>query len=50
MTFDEDYDLLFFELTRLFERVPYPWELTNYIKIRKGALNASYFAVTYRDF
>lgn len=50
LTFDEDYDLLFFEVARLFERVPYPFELTNFIRVRKGALNASYFGVTYRDY
>ena len=48
--FDTEYELLSFELIRLYERVPYPWQLTNYIKIRLGALNASYFAVAYRDF
>lgn len=30
--------------------MPYPWQLTNYIKLKKGSLNASYFAVSYRDF
>ena len=49
-TFDTEYDLLAFELVRLYERVPYPWELINYIKVKKGHLNASYFAVTYRDY
>lgn len=34
---------------RLFERVPYPWTLNNYLTVRKGALNASYFAVSYVD-
>lgn len=48
--FDADYDLLSFELVRLYERVPYPWELTNYIRLREGYLNASYFAVNYRDY
>lgn len=50
ITFDTEYDMLAFELVRLYERVPYPWELSNYIKLKKGALNASYFAVSYRDF
>lgn len=39
-----------FEVTRLFERVPYPWRLENSLKIRKGALNASYFAVAYKNY
>lgn len=50
MEFDEDYDLLAFQLVRLYERVSYPWELTNFIRLRKGSLNASYMAVNYRDY
>jgi len=34
----------------LFQRVAYPWELTNYIRLRTGSLNASYFAISYRDY
>jgi hypothetical protein len=41
---------LSFELARLYERVPYPWELVNFIRLRKGSINASYFAVTYRNY
>lgn len=48
--FDEDYDLLSFQLVRLYERVNYPWELTNYIRLRKGSLNGSYFALSYRNY
>ena len=47
ITLDETANILFFELRRLFERVPYPAELFNYAKIRKGSLNGSYFAVPY---
>ena len=50
ITFDSDYDLNAFELVRLYERVPYPWELTNYLKIKKGSLDASYFGVSYRNY
>lgn len=49
MTLDEEADILFFNLARIFERVPYPWELTNYIALRNGALNSSYFAVSYLE-
>ena len=47
LTIDEQVNILFFELKRLFERVPYPAELFNYFKFRKGSLNGSYFAVPY---
>lgn len=30
--------------------MPYPWELANFIRLRKGSINASYFAVSYRDY
>lgn len=47
ITLDSRNNVLFFELTRLFERIPYPAELQNYLKVKKGSLNASYFAVPY---
>jgi hypothetical protein len=47
ITLSDENDVLFFKLVRLFERVPYPFELVNYMKIKKGHLNASYFAVSY---
>lgn len=50
IVFDAEYDLMQFQLTRIYERVPYPWELTNFIRLRKGSLNASYFAVSYRNY
>ena len=50
LVFDEDYDLQSFEVSRLFERVSYPWELSNYIRLRKGSINASYFALSYRNY
>ena len=50
ITYNSFYDLTAFELIRLYERVPYPWELTNYIKVKKGSLDASYFAVSYRNY
>ena len=50
VTFDREYDLNAFQLVRLYERVPYPWTLVNYMKIKKGSLDASYFGLSYRNY
>lgn len=47
ITLDSENNVLFSELVRLYERVAYPAELQNYLKVKKGSLNASYFAVPY---
>ena len=49
MTFNTHNNLMFFELTRMFERVPHPWDLFNYVNLRIE-YNASYFGVAYRNF
>lgn len=47
LTFDHDYDLLSFHLVRLYERVPYPWKLVNYLRTIVRHNHTSYFAVAY---
>lgn len=42
--------MLSFSFERLYERVPYPWQLNNYVVVKSGHLNASYFAVAYKDY